>query len=205
MNPTKSCKLQREDFIHALEEIDTFVDITVDDLMDVKNRAEKYARKREAENHPVKDIMTTPVITLNEHHKLSEVANIMVTQRISGIPIVDDQKKLIGLITEADLLRSLGLSDLNPSRSLWQSLENMFSHHYEIQDNNGLVSDRMTRHVITILPQQSLHDALNLMSKHVIKRIIVCDEQRYVLGMITRTDLVRVFFKNVHKNLNTDS
>lgn len=199
MSQMTGSKLIREDFIHALEEIGTFVDITVDDLMDVNIRAEKYARKRITENFLVKEIMNAPVETIQKDCLLVDLAELFVTHRISGVPVVSDQGQLVGLVTEADLLGALGLSERHPSHSLWHSLEDMFSQHLDLREVDGEVGGVMTTNVVTATPEQTLHDVLNLMNKHSIKRVVVCDLQQQVVGMITRTDLVRAFLKQIKR------
>ena len=199
MSQITESKLLREDFIHALEEIDTFVDITIDDLMDVNSRAQKYARKRITESFLVKDIMKAPVETLQKDCLLLDLAELLVAKRISGAPVVSEHGQLIGLVTEADLLRSMGLTDRHPTHSIWHSLENMFSHHHDIKEADGIVADVMTTKVVTVTPEQTLHDVLNLMNEHSIKRIVVSDSKQQVVGMITRTDLVRVFLKQIKR------
>jgi sulfide:quinone oxidoreductase len=70
----------------------------------------------------------------------------------------------------------------------------MFAQPVQVHDTDCLVSDLMTKDVITILPEQTLHQVLDVMKQNQIKRIAVCDEAQHVVGMITRSDLVRVFF-----------
>lgn len=189
--------VSREDFINALKEIDTFVDISVDDLMELNRRAEKYARLRETESRRVADIMSTPVETILATCSLAEAAHLLVSKRISGVPVVDDQKQLIGIVTEADFLRALGVPAHHPTHSLWHTLESMFSHNIEIKEPDGCVADLMVTDVVSVTPEQSLHDVLELMKKNRIKRVIVCDKDRHVVGMITRSDLVRIFFDRI--------
>lgn len=187
----------RQDYINALKEIDTFVDITVDDLMEVNHRAEKYARLRETEHLRVAAIMTTPVKTVTLTCSLADVAHLMTSRRISGVPVVDDQNQLIGIVTEADFLRALGVPAHHPTHSLWHTLETMFSHNLEIKEPDGNVAELMITDVVYVTPQQSLHDVLELMKKNRIKRVVVCDEDRHVVGMVTRSDLVRLFFDRI--------
>ena len=70
----------------------------------------------------------------------------------------------------------------------------MFNHSAQLREPEGQVADLMMDKVITISPQDTLHHALDVMKQNQIKRLIVCDEDRHVVGMITRSDLVRVFF-----------
>ena len=122
-------KLIREDFVKALNELDTYIDITVEDLMDINARAEKYARIRLTENLLVANLMSQPVVTVQPDFSLAEAAHFLVANKISGLPVVDERKKLVGVITEADFLRALGVPGHRPSHSLWHTLEAMFSHH----------------------------------------------------------------------------
>lgn len=200
MSTYKRRTLQRDDYINALKEFDTIIDITVDDLLEVNAKAEKYARLRETSSLRVAQIMTTPVETMHADWTLADAAHLMVTKRISGVPVVDDQQKLLGVVTEADFLRELGVPAHHPTHSVWHTLEAMFAHHMEIKEPNGCVADLMITDVITVLPEQSLHDVLDIMKKNKIKRVIVCDEARHVVGMITRSDLVRMFFDRIKTN-----
>jgi predicted transcriptional regulator len=77
---------------------------------------------------------------------------------------------------------------------LWQTLEALFENQIEIGEPDGTVSDLMARNVITVASQQTLHDVLERMKKNRVKRLVVVDDARRVIGMVTRSDLVRVFF-----------
>jgi CBS domain-containing membrane protein len=191
--------LVREDFVSALAEADTFVDITVDNLMELNARAEKHARFRITGSLRVADLMSQPVVTVTADCSLSEAAHLLVTRRISGLPVVDDDGRLRGVITEADFLRTLGVPSHHPTHSLWQTLEAMFGHHSEIREPAGTVAEVMVTDVVTAAPAQTLHDVLELMKRNRIKRLVVCDDARRVVGMITRSDLVRVFFDRIRR------
>jgi len=192
-------KLIREDFVKALNELDTYIDITVEDLMDINARAEKYARIRLTENLLVANLMSQPVVTVQPDFSLAEAAHFLVANKISGLPVVDERKKLVGVITEADFLRALGVPGHRPSHSLWHTLEAMFSHHDEIMEPDASVADIMVTDVVTVGPQQTVHDVLEAMKTNKIRRVIVCDEAREVVGMVTRSDLVRVFFDRIKR------
>jgi len=184
----------KHDYVKAIQEMGTFVDITINDLISIEQKAEKYARMREREGILVETLMTSPVITIQHDSKLSEAAHLLITKRISGLPVVDNERKIIGIITEADFLRSLGVPSQRGSHSMWEALENMFSNPPRVRESGDLVSDLMVKNVITATPKQTLHEVLNSMKEHQIKRLVVCDESKHVIGMVTRSDLVRLFF-----------
>jgi len=187
----------RADFQQALQSMDTFIDITVDDLMALTQRAEQLAGRRATEATGVARVMTRPVHTVHPQTPLGEAAHLMVSERISGLPVVDDTGHLVGIITEADFLRALGVPAHQPHHNLWQTLESLLSHltrHGELEAPDDPVTEHMVRNVVCVHPGQELHDVIEVMKRNCVKRVVVCDRERRVLGMVTRSDLVRVFF-----------
>jgi CBS-domain-containing membrane protein len=177
--------------------MDTYIDITTDDLMELARRAEEQAARRTTEALQVERVMSQPVRTVRSQTPLSEAAHLMIAERISGLPVVDDAGHLVGIITEADLLRALGVPAHEPNHSLWQTLESLFSHlsrHADLKAPDDVVAEHMVRDVVTISPDRDLHEVIERMKQHRVKRLVVCDDERRVLGMVTRSDLVRVFF-----------
>jgi CBS-domain-containing membrane protein len=196
-NSQRSKRPHRKDYQQALQSMDTYIDITVDDLMALTERAEQIANRRVAEAIGIARVMSQPVRTVHPQTPLAEAAHLMVSERISGLPVVDDAEHLVGIIIEADFLRALGVPAQQPHHSIWQTLETLFSHlarHGELQAPDNPVADHMVRHVVCASPQQDLHDVIELMKRHSVKRVVVCDDERRVLGIVTRSDLVRVFF-----------
>jgi len=188
---------RRTDFQQALKSMDTFIDITVDDLMALSQRAEQFASRRDTEAIGVARVMSQPVRTVHPQTSLTDAAHLMVNERISGLPVVDDNDLLVGIITEADFLRALGVPAHQPHHNLWQTLESLFSHlrhHGELEAPNAPVTEHMVKHVVCVRPGQDLHAVIEVMKSNSVKRVVVCDDTRRVLGMITRSDLVRVFF-----------
>ena len=187
----------RTDFQQALQSMDTYMDITVDDLMTLAQRAEQFASRRNTSAIRVSQVMSQPVRTVHPQTPLAEAAHLMVSERISGLPVVDDADALVGIITEADFLRALGVPAHQPHHTLWQTLESLLSHlthHAEPETPNAPVTEHMVKHVVCVQPEQDLHDVIDVMKRNSVKRVVVCDDDRRVLGMVTRSDLVRIFF-----------
>jgi CBS-domain-containing membrane protein len=200
MNKQYDQKLQPNDFVMALQEMGTYVDVSINDLLHIQKLAEKYSRLRNTEGVLVAKLMSQPVVTVRPDSSLSDAAHLLVKHKISGLPIVSDQDKLIGIITEADFLRALGVPSRHPGHSVWQTLENIFNQPVQVSDTEGLVSDLMMKNVITISPHRSLNNALEKMKQHQIKRLVVCDDAQRVIGMITRSDLISLFFDHFKTN-----
>lgn len=187
----------QEDYQQALKSMDSFIDVGVEDLMRLATRAEQFARQRTLTAGSIATLMTQPVVTVRPHTSLAEAARLLVSQRISGLPVVDEQERLAGIITEADFLRILGVPVSHPGHSLWQTLENLFdrlSDHGKLETPDDAVSQHMVRSVITAKPDTPIQQVLNLMKQHQVKRVVIVDDANRVRGMVTRSNLVRLFF-----------
>lgn len=195
MSKQPETELTREDFVNALKEMNTFMDVTVDDLLELNRTAAKYARVRKTESQRIENLMTRELVTVSPNTSLVDAAQLLVTNRISGLPVVDTDRRLVGVITEADFLRAMGVPAHHPTHSLWQTLESMFSQPADIREPTGTVADLMVENVITVKPEQTLHDIVEIMKHNRIKRVVVVNDQRRVQGMVTRSDMVRVFFE----------
>lgn len=200
MNNRYRTRLIRDDFEHALSGMGTYIDITLDDLMEISHRAHIHASIREKEALLVQSLMTSDLLTVQKETSLSDAAHAMVSNRISGLPVLDQSNKLAGIITEADLLRAIGVPSHHPTHNLWQTLEAMFLHHMDIQSPEGNVASLMITDIVTAKPDHTLHEVLDIMKKNRIKRIIVVNDNNEPVGMITRSDLVRVFFDKIRDN-----
>jgi CBS-domain-containing membrane protein len=200
MNDIPQMPVSRDDFVHALQDMGTYIDVSVDDLMELQRRAVKFAQLRRNGDRSVQSMMSRAVVSVTEDCPLSAAAHLLVTRKISGLPVVDEQRKLIGIISEADFLCALGVECHHPTYSLWQTLEHLFKQERPEARVSGKVGELMSRQVITITPQRHLQDAIELMKQHHIKRLVVCDDERHVLGMLTRSDLVRVFFDRFNQH-----
>lgn len=190
----------REDYRQALNSMGTVIDVSIDDLVQLTQRAAAFARQRRTGTRSVATLMSAPVQVVRAHARLTDAADLLIRHRVSGLPVVDDADKLVGIITEADFLRVLGVPSAHPSHSLWQTLASWIDH-LELDPVphpcGAPVSQYMTRDPVTVSPGDAVQDVLTLMQRHHVKRVVVADEQRNVLGMVTRSDIVRAFFQRL--------
>lgn len=186
-----------EDYQQALKSMDSFIDVSVDDLMTLTVRAEQFARQRTIAAGSIATLMTQPVVTVHPHTPLAEAAHLLVSQRISGLPVVDDGNRLVGIITESDFLRVLGVPAHLPSHNLWHTLESLFvrvTHHGNLETPDEPIASHMVKPVITASPGDSVQTVLDLMKRHQVKRVVIVDDAWHVCGIVTRSNLVRLFF-----------
>jgi CBS-domain-containing membrane protein len=132
----------------------------------------------------VVDLMTTDVVTVAPDSPLKQAARLMFRHRVSGLPVVDDTDRLVGMITEADFLR------LQVEREI--SAEHGFAGPHPITEAER-VSEVMSKGVITVDPEMSLGEAARIMTVQEIKRLPVVDDEGKLLGIISRMDIVALY------------
>ena len=139
----------------------------------------------------VADVMTYRMISVTPELRVVDAARLMLDARISGLPVVDSSGNIVGIVTEADLLRRVE-TGTSKRRSQWLEfvispgkLAEEFSH-----SHGRKVSDVMTPDPKTVTEQTSLADAVELMERHGIKRLPVLRAGKPV-GMLSRANLLR--------------
>lgn len=197
MSEDKWCTLAREDFEHALDDMGNVVDVSVNDLIQLTEKARKHAQLRRTESILIENLMSQPVQTIRADASLGEAAKLLLSERISGLPVVNPGNALIGIITEADFLCAIGVPCHPPTHNFWQGLSGMFSQPLQLHEPNENVGALMITEVVTIHPGQTLHEAVEAMKSHRVKRLVVVDAHHQPIGMLTRSDLVRVFFERI--------
>lgn len=154
----------------------------------------------------VKEIMTTTVRTATSDSSISDVAMMMCFNNISGMPVVDADDNIVGIISEKDILRAMYPnvdehmgSGMDTTRVDFEELES------EYRDLISLsVSDLMTKHVYTVSPDEPILLAVSVMCVNMIRRIPVARHGKLV-GIISMGDVHKAIFqKNIHKNLRQD-
>ena len=138
----------------------------------------------------VKDIMTTRVMWVHKDASYKEMAARLRQYRISAFPVVDDDMKVIGVVSEADMLPKEGLEDK-------EGLSGMVGgilHRKDHEKAEGVTAgDLMSSPAVTVSPGDSVEHAARLMYTRAIKRLPVIDGAGRLAGIITRTDILAVF------------
>jgi len=154
----------------------------------------------------VKEIMNTNIRTASPDSSISEVAMTMCFNKISGMPVVDDDNAVVGIISEKDILRAMYPNvdeymgnGMDTGRVNFEELES------EYRDLINLsVSDLMTKHVYTVSPQEPILRAVSVMCVNMIRRIPVAKDGKLV-GIISMGDVHKAIFqKNINSNLQQD-
>jgi CBS domain-containing protein len=137
-----------------------------------------------------RDIMVAPVITASPNASIKSVAEMFIRYGISAGPVVGDNGKIVGIISEGDLLHRAE-TGTEKRRSWWLRAfvgPDTLADDY-IKAHTRKVSDAMTREVVTASPETPLHEIASLLEKHAIKRVPIVQDGRLV-GLISRANLL---------------
>jgi len=136
----------------------------------------------------VRDVMTKDIISIEKYDSIMRVANILSEKNISGLPVVDKEKKVIGIITQADILSMVGVGREHTFKDL---LKYMLGEPLPEQKRGDSVGDIMTSPAVTIKPEANISEAVRLMDEKRIRRLTVVDEKLRLIGILTRADILK--------------
>jgi len=121
-----------------------------------------------------KQLMNTGVITISPDEDVYEAMRMMALNNVTGLPVIDDDGTLLGIITEKDILVLL-----------WNSLEDL-----NMDRPVGTVGQFMTRHVVCFGPEDSLADIAECLSTNDFRRVPILYDGK-LIGIISRKDVIR--------------
>ena len=158
----------------------------------------------------LKEIMNKEVRTVTPDTSLAEVAKLFAETGIHGAPVVDADNRLIGIVTESDVLNA------TKTKYVRYNLVYPSIHQFGMEFKEGVayadllkafdevkhipVSQVMTGKVVTALPDDIVEDVAPMMVKNKINRIPIVDKAGKVIGIVTRGDILRGLFKNQKKD-----
>jgi len=144
------------------------------------------------------DVMTANVVTIQADEHVINVARLLLDRRISAVPVVDADGKLLGIVSEGDLLRRVE-TDTERKRDGWNGLfasRPSLAAEYA-KSHARRAGDVMTRNVVTVAGDVPLSHIADLFEKHNIKRVPVVRDGR-VVGIVSRADLLRALVQQAN-------
>ncbi|MFE3644406.1 CBS domain-containing protein [Streptomyces sp. NPDC059169] len=144
----------------------------------------------------VGEVMTPDVVQACQETPLKDVAQLLARHRISGLPVVDADDKVLGVISETDLVRrqTAGARRAQGIRSRLPALRRK-ARVTAAKARAMTAAQLMSTPAITVHPEQRVADAARVMERHQIERLPVVDEEDRLVGIATRRDLLRVFLR----------
>ena len=140
-----------------------------------------------------KDIMTHCLVSIAPEAPIRDAIARMISHEVSGMPVIDADGKLVGMVTEGDFLRRPEMRTEAPRQRWLELLLGPGSDATEYARSHGhTVQDVMSPNVVTVGKETRLSEVVRLMEDHAIKRIPVIDDGR-VVGIVSRADLMSAF------------
>ena len=144
----------------------------------------------------IRDVMTAHVVTVEVATPLRDVAALLNDRRISGLPVLDDNGAVTGVVSEADFLVKAQGPDAVHHRPLSRLLGDSIATREQLAKINATTAgEAMTSPPITIEPTRRIHEAARLMTTHRVNRLPVVEGGRLV-GIVTRSDIVRAYVRS---------
>jgi len=140
----------------------------------------------------VQEIMTTRVIWVKKDATFREMATALHEHRVSAFPVVDDDQKVIGVVSEADMLNKEALDD-EPGM-----ISGILRRRDQAKARGVTAGDLMTTAVAAVRPDDTVEHAAKLMYDRRVKRLPVTDENGRLVGIISRADVLSVFDRTDH-------
>jgi CBS domain-containing protein len=167
-----------------------YLDITPGDFKEIYLFAYQHALERLRSAVKAKDIMTKDVVFVRKDTPLEEVADILGRWTISGVPVIDENQKVAGVLSATDFLFHMGAKKEKTFMGIIaQCLRNKGC--LAIPMRKQKAEDIMTSPAITIRENSPVSEIADTITENNINRVPVVNQNNRLVGIVTRTDIVR--------------
>ena len=151
----------------------------------------------------VKDIMNTAIKTANPETLIKDIASMMCFNKISGVPVIDSDEKLIGVLSEKDILKAM-FPDVEQfmQEGAKPDFESIEADYKTLLDKKA--ADLMTQTVASVSADMPLLKAASLMCVKKIRRIPVTDYENKLIGIISIGDVHKAIFQDCLMKSSSD-
>ena len=140
----------------------------------------------------IKDVMTSDVVAVRPDMPFKEIVDILAVRGISAVPVVDDDDRVIGVVSEADLLHKTEFSGESLASRLMEGRRHRTAREKAAGD---VARELMTSPAVTVTADTSVVEAARIMEAREIKRLPVVDDNGRVMGIAARRDLLKAFLQ----------
>jgi CBS domain-containing protein len=137
--------------------------------------------------------MTTEVVTVDEETPFKEIVALMADAKVSALPVTDEDGRVVGIVSEADLVLKEEFPEGPPEGQLFEGRRRREA---RAKAAGATAVELMASPAITIGPDASIPEAARLLHRHRIKRLPVLDPAGPLLGIVSRADLLKVFLRS---------
>jgi CBS domain-containing protein len=148
----------------------------------------------------VRDFMVQNVIRVNQNTPIIDILRLLVENRIDGVPVVDNDNKLIGIVSDGDIIRYL-----SPKEELF--LDFVYTILVDERGEQSVFTEKINKtvanmmhqkHLYTVKEDDTFENAIRILSHHHFKQLPVLDLEDKLIGLITRGDIIKNILKNNH-------
>lgn len=185
-----SVDISDQDIYEAMTEIPGYLDITPGDFKEVYLRAYQHALQRLIRSVKVKEVMTAEVASVLRVTPIKEVAELMARRRVSGVPVLNADGSVAGVISERDFLRTMAGEQ---SRTFMDVVADCLGggRCLAAPMRAQCAEDIMSAPAVTVTPDTPLPAVADIMANRNINRVPVVDASGRLIGIASRADVVR--------------
>jgi CBS domain-containing membrane protein len=184
-------EISDDDIYEAMKDIHGYLDITQADLKEIYKLAYRHALNRITRFIKARDIMTKQVFSVKIGTPLKDVAGLMAREKIAGLPVLDEDGKIAGIISEKDFLAHMGAGDKTHCMAIIaECLKGKGCIEMPIRSQKA--EDIMTSPAVTVEENTTIIEIADIFTAKNINRVPVTDKEEKLIGIVSRADLVRV-------------
>jgi CBS domain-containing membrane protein len=184
--PAIKLSFNKEDLNAAVKEMNGYIDVAGEDLEKIYSLAVIHSHQRRLGELRLKDIMTREVVTIKPDQSLEEIWKLLRRHRIRGAPVIDEAKKLLGIVSIADFLK---VADWRMCNTVMARLKLFFSN-----KSSYTVEQIMTTPVLVGHENMLLTEAFLIFSEKGINHLPLVDKNGELVGILTRLDLLSALY-----------
>ncbi len=140
----------------------------------------------------IDQLMTRDVLTVDPAAGFKDMVRLLETHHVSALPVIDPERRVIGVVSEADLMLKEERDSISPRRLPFERKTRRVE---RAKAAGRTAYDLMTSPAITVRPEAPVQQAARLMHKNAVKRLPVVDASGRLVGIISRADVLRVFLR----------
>ncbi len=183
-------ELKDEDIYEAMRDIPGYLDITPGDFKEVYHLAFQHALERLSRAVTAAEIMTADVVAVHPDTPVAEVAAAMGQHGVSGVPVVEADRRVVGVVSEKDFLSRMGVSEPRNFMSLVAGCLKTKGC-VALPIKRAVARDLMSAPAVTVTPETTVRTIAALLTDRGINRVAVTDPEGRLLGLVSRGDIIK--------------
>ncbi len=177
-------QLQEQDLQQALHEFGRYVDVRIEDLVELLQLTEQQAFSRMSSNLTAASIMSRDVVTAGPQMSIEFAWAMLAKHKLEALPVVDAERKLVGIVTLVDFLNQKSFARM--PRRRWNLTRG---------SRRRPLERIMTSPVVSAREHTCVMELVLLLSRHSLHHLPVVDDHQQVIGIISQTDLINALYR----------